>query len=346
MIKISIIIPVYNVPLDYLRTCLDSLISQSMQECEFIVVSDGAPEAERSICDEYANKDSRFKFFRREHAGVSATRNFGIEHAQGEYITFVDSDDWIARDTCSKVYAIAKENDSDFVFWDLNFFHNNEISSTTSFSKANLAILNSNELNLFKQRTIHAYAKESLVPALTPCKIIRSSLIKNINLKYNEDLNYGEDRVFNFTLMKNSLRVSYLHESLYFYRIHSLSATQKYQENYLANAIKYISQLDKLSCNSFNKELGNEFWEAYTIAWQRYYMNSENSLSFFERMADLSSLLKQPFCSKKIQDATYENLNIISSIELFLMKRRIYTIIWIHGLAKGLIQAIHPCLPK
>lgn len=343
---ISIIVPVYKVQLDYLRICLDSLINQTMKESEFIIVSDGAPKAECSVCEEFAKKDSRFKFYKRTHVGVSATRNFGIDVAQGDYLTFVDCDDWIAKDTCSKVYAIAKENNSDFAFWDLNFFHNNKISSKTSFSKANLATLNNEELNLFKQCIIHAYTKELLVPALTPCKIIRSSLIKKIGLKYNEDINYGEDRVFNFTLMKNSLRISYLCESLYFYRIHAQSATQKYQENYLGNAIKYISQLDKLSCNSFNKELGNEFWEAYSISWQRYYMNSENPLSFSKRMANLVSLLKQSFCSKKIQDATYENLNIISSIELFLVKRKIYAIIWIHGLAKGLIEAIHPCFPK
>ena len=82
MIKVSVIVPVYKVPLKYLRACLDSLTAQTLQECEFIVVSDGAPEAECAICAEYAGKDSRLKFFRREHAGVSATRNYGIEKAQ------------------------------------------------------------------------------------------------------------------------------------------------------------------------------------------------------------------------------------------------------------------------
>ena len=118
MIKVSVIVPVYKVPLEYLRACLDSLTAQTMQECEFIIVSDGAPEAECSICDEFATKDSRFKFFKQEHAGVSAARNFGIEQAQGEYIIFVDADDWIKSETCEITYTFAKDNNSDIVLFD------------------------------------------------------------------------------------------------------------------------------------------------------------------------------------------------------------------------------------
>ena len=118
-IKVSIIVPVYKVPLEYLRDCLDSLNAQTLQECEFIVVSDGAPEAECSICEEYAAKDSRFKFFKREHAGVSATRNFGIKQALGEYISFVDSDDWIERDYTSILASL--KNNPDVVFFSFNY---------------------------------------------------------------------------------------------------------------------------------------------------------------------------------------------------------------------------------
>ena len=112
--KVSVIIPIYKVFPDYLRSCLDSLVAQDMEECEFILVSDGAPEIENSICEEYASKDARFKFFKCEHAGVSATRNYGIEKAQGEYITFVDADDWIEPGTCDTTYSFAQKNNRYF----------------------------------------------------------------------------------------------------------------------------------------------------------------------------------------------------------------------------------------
>ena len=115
-IKVSVIVPVYNV-LEYLRTCLDSLVAQTMCECEFIVVSDGASEAECSICEEYVAKDSRFKFFRRNHGGLAAVKNFGMTQAQGEYISFVDSDDWIAPDILKDAYELSRKTNSDVTFW-------------------------------------------------------------------------------------------------------------------------------------------------------------------------------------------------------------------------------------
>ena len=95
MIEISVIVPVYNTPSEYLRECFDSLTVQILPECEFIIVLDGSPDAAISICEEYAGKDSRFKIFNQPHSGVSAARNFGIDHAQGKYIAFVDGDDFL-----------------------------------------------------------------------------------------------------------------------------------------------------------------------------------------------------------------------------------------------------------
>ena len=132
-INISVIIPVFTVPLEYMRACFDSLKNQTMQECEFVVVSDGAPEEESSICEEYVNKDARFKFFRREHAGVSAARNFGIEHAQGEYIVFVDSDDKTTKDFCSAIYSSAKKWNSDILLFEQNLENRNTVSTFSLF---------------------------------------------------------------------------------------------------------------------------------------------------------------------------------------------------------------------
>ena len=113
--NISIIIPVYNVPQEYLRSCFESLVAQTMQNCEFVVISDGAPKMECSICEEYAAKDSRFKFFKCEHAGVSAARNFGLERALGEYITFVDSDDCVAPNFLETLFFLAQLHQVDVV---------------------------------------------------------------------------------------------------------------------------------------------------------------------------------------------------------------------------------------
>lgn len=91
---ISIIVPVYNAS-SYLRRCVDSILSQSYADFELLLINDGSTDCSKCICDEYATKDVRIRVFHRANGGVSSARNYGIEHATGEWITFIDSDDWV-----------------------------------------------------------------------------------------------------------------------------------------------------------------------------------------------------------------------------------------------------------
>ena len=95
--KISVIVPVYNVE-NYLRRCVDSIINQTYKNLEIILVDDGSPDNCPVICDEYAQKDSRIKVIHKENGGLSSARNCGMDMATGEYIGFVDGDDWIESD--------------------------------------------------------------------------------------------------------------------------------------------------------------------------------------------------------------------------------------------------------
>lgn len=89
---ISVILPIYNVE-NYLRQCLDSIIEQTFHNLEILLVNDGSTDGSGKICQEYLKKDSRIRYFEKENGGLSDARNYGIERAQGEYITFIDSDD-------------------------------------------------------------------------------------------------------------------------------------------------------------------------------------------------------------------------------------------------------------
>lgn len=104
MAKISVIIPIYN-NAAYLPKCLDSLLTQSFQDFEGILVDDGSTDGSAIICDEYLKKDSRLKVYHIQNQGVSHARNVGIEKATGEWISFVDSDDWITLDFLATLYG-------------------------------------------------------------------------------------------------------------------------------------------------------------------------------------------------------------------------------------------------
>lgn len=117
MCKVSIIIPVYNVE-KYLKKCVDSVINQTYKNLEIILVDDGSPDNCPAICDDYARIDNRVKVIHKQNGGQGEARNYGIETAQGEYLLFVDSDDYIAHDTVEILVNKAKKYDVDMVVFD------------------------------------------------------------------------------------------------------------------------------------------------------------------------------------------------------------------------------------
>lgn len=112
--KISVIIPVYKVE-DYLHRCVNSVLNQTMNGLEIILVDDGSPDNCPTICDDYAEKHENIFTFHKENGGLSSARNVGLKHARGKYIFFLDSDDWLDLDGLERLYRIAEETDVDFV---------------------------------------------------------------------------------------------------------------------------------------------------------------------------------------------------------------------------------------
>lgn len=109
---ISVIVPVYNVE-EYLKQCLDSILEQTFSNYEVILVNDGSTDSSGLICQEYAEKDSRIRYFEKENGGLSDARNYGIEQAQGEYLTFVDSDDFLDKMHLNVLYTALVNNNVD-----------------------------------------------------------------------------------------------------------------------------------------------------------------------------------------------------------------------------------------
>ena len=115
--KISVIVPVYNVTEEYFKVCIDYLIEQTLKEIEIIVVNDGSDEQLTGYYQSYCKKDTRINYIFQKNSGVSVARNAGIGAARGEYLVFVDADDWIEYNTCEQVYAYAKAQNLDVVLY-------------------------------------------------------------------------------------------------------------------------------------------------------------------------------------------------------------------------------------
>lgn len=120
LLKVSIIVPVYKAE-PYIRKCIDSILSQTFTNFELLLIDDGSPDNCGKICDEYAELDTRVHVFHKENGGVSAARNLGLDHAKGDYVCFIDSDDWIDPDMLETLIGWEQKKQTDLLFFGLKY---------------------------------------------------------------------------------------------------------------------------------------------------------------------------------------------------------------------------------
>lgn len=345
MTKITIIIPIYIVQEQYLRDCLNSVITQDLQEIECLLISDGAPEAESSICEEFVKKDSRFKFLKKDHAGVSAARNYGINHARGEYITFVDSDDWIAPDTCTKTYLFAKATNSDIVLWNLATTTENKkiiCEYKTDFRTTN-KVTEKQNFNLQRSSIIQGASYDNgtcIFPYYSAkvvcCKLIKKSIIMEHNLSYNESLTLSEDRLFNFDLLRCTKKIAYLDEVLYFYRTNPKSASQKYTPNSWERQKLYYEFIKQKAPNSFRHDIATALIREFFASWKLCYMNKSNRNSLSQRISALKKIWNSALIQESLPYVDTKMLNLTLQLEFFFLRRNFFLLVWLHGVKNRL----------
>ena len=227
MPKISIIVPVYNVE-KYLRKCVDSILNQTFKDFELILVDDGSIDTSGKICDEYNLKDNRIKVIHKENGGLSSARNAGLDIAQGEYIGFVDSDDWIELDMYEELYKICKENDTDVGIVGINYGGASEKKKSKKIEiYSNKLILDDLVYNKGKEITWPAWNKLWLK------KVIGES-------RFKEGRIY-EDGLFLYSLSSKIKKVAKIDYEAYNYRMDNESITRskisKKQVDFLYNTL-------------------------------------------------------------------------------------------------------------
>ncbi len=215
MPKISIIIPVYNTEL-YLKKCLDSIISQTYQDYEVIIVNDGSTDNSQNIISEYEKKykDKIFAYYK-ENEGVSIARNFGIEKSKGEFITFVDSDDYIDKYMLEKMIKKANEDNFDMIICNLLYIYPNKKVIGKSNIKGDLLTKDQIKNNII-----------NILPAMCG-KLIKRNLYTNFKFKPNI---WYEDVESYFRMYPKLNKIGYINQDLYFYPQRNDSITYTYNE--------------------------------------------------------------------------------------------------------------------
>lgn len=226
---VSIIIPVYNAE-QYLEYSIDSALKQTYSNIEVILIDDGSVDNSNNICLEFCAKDSRVKYFYQKNSGVSVARNHGLEQAQGDWICFLDADDWMELNQIKHLLNLAQKYSVEIVQGALchSTLPKRKDFNQNGFLFENIEIIKM-LLSPFQYSKVEKVKEANLLNSTQGCygKLFARNLLKRHNIKFPLSTRLGEDMLFYYNCLLNVRNVVILDEQLYNYRVYANSTTQK-----------------------------------------------------------------------------------------------------------------------
>ncbi len=315
---ISIILPVYNGENTICQT-IDSILTQSYQNFQLIIVDDGSKDSTQQRCKKYL-KNRKINYYKLENGGVSKARNFGLEKAKGEYITFIDSDDLYEKFFLeTMLYQIQKGFDL-------------VTCGYQNFEKSNKIFLANIEIAKTKAEYIKQLQNKYLFNQIWN-KIYSSEIIKEHEIKFDESLSIAEDWNFNLDYLKFSKAYTVCNRSLYLYRISNSGLGFKYRKD--ASEIK-LSLLEKMKYNFFiTAEEKNYIYDSYIRQYYAYFsniMDKRNLDKIGIKKNKIYSIINSVSFTKRINECTSNNLKN-KILLLPLKKKKFKTILFLSKIA-------------
>lgn len=295
--KFSIIIPVYNVE-NYLSQCLDSVINQTLLDIEIICVNDGTKDCSRYILEQYKKRDDRIQIVDKKNGGLSSARNAGIKVATGEYILFLDSDDYLSQYTCERLYYEVLEHHPEIIVFGGNVFPSylkNDPWLTRNLQTRSVVYDDGGIHPLLKENGAHPFVWRDCFK--------REFLIKN-KILFDESIRFAEDLIFQFMTFPLANQVIFISDKLYYYRwirpnsLMANAAKDLYQ--------KYMYHIDALyiiaefwNNRGLLKQYTHEFmaWTVSFMGWDLYNYQGEGK-------SDLINQLYEFWEKYELQNAT------------------------------------------
>lgn len=323
---ISIVVPIYNVE-KYLKRCLDSLVNQTYKNIEIILVNDGSTDNSLEICKEYSKNDSRIKIVSKKNEGLGMARNTGIDNADGEYICFFDSDDFVEIDAIEKMHnVIIKEQPQIVCFGFKKLDKNGDIINTY--------IQDANKMNFYGDDVINEFLPELISEnpdtgmswglIMSAWSAIYSmKLIKKTGWRFVSERDIISEDVYSLLLLyKNVNKVSILNEALYFYCVNPSSLTHTYRKDRYEK-IKYFYRMCQNICKELQYPetvqrriiypyLGN------TIAALKQIVSSDNR--FKDKFIDLEKVVKDKTLQDVLQTSKNNKWNFSKKILFFTIR--------------------------
>ena len=335
--KVSIIIPVYNTE-KYLRHCVESLTRQTLGEIEIIIVDDGSGQKCAFLCDELAKSDDRIKVIHKENEGQGIARNCGIKASVGEYIGFVDSDDYVDLNMYETLYSVAKKTDSDVVMSGISFVGGNTFSKSGEYS----------EKNYFDTETV--FEKENIkqlilgvtgaMPSDPDDSRYGVSVCKNIfrrSLLYSEEIEFvserkiiSEDTIFLVDFLVHAKRAVGIPGAFYRYRRNDDSFSKSYRSDRFEKILIFLSELE----DRIGKVVTRDEYDLYfkrlvqgyarILCSQEIMYAKEQNISYSQLCKRLRMICKDKLVSETLKSYPWYKLPKKQAAFAFAMKYKLY----------------------
>ena len=320
--KISIIVPIYNAE-SFLSKCVDSILTQTETDLELILVNDGSSDNSLTICNNYATRDTRVKVIDQKNAGVSVARNKAIELASGDYIGFVDSDDWIASNMFENLLNEAYKTNADVVMCDATTVYSNGKTEDDTI------------MQLLSSKVLY---KSDFTPQLllemagSACRCIYKNDKSNINLRkyklnYPVGIKFSEDRIFNLYAFGQANKVSYIKESYYYRYVNTESAVHRFHIDYF--------EAYKLASNAITeaiKLVWNDKEEYHIAYYSQFIAGAFGAINnYYYKTSTLNSKERRNLVKKLCDDRqlryAISKLDNISTRENWILNRKYFLLI-------------------
>lgn len=335
--RISVVLPIYNVQ-NYLEQCVQSLIEQTYKDIEILLVDDGSTDKSGEICDKLATKDDRITVFHKENGGTHTARNLGIQKASGEYVMFLDPDDWLDTDTFEKLAAKIQESTPDVIRFNyVREFEDRSVKKENTFLEQK--VYEGQECKKVCRQTVGLIGEELKNPenfnflASACFSLYKREMILKNNLEFFNIRKIAtfSDGLFNISFLLKANKFQYVDECFYHYRkFTSGAATSKYREDFLSRQLVMFDYMKDLIKDADDEDFLKAYANRIVLSSMEMCLNvfkSDKSVAL--KFAEIKDIL-----NSEIHKSAYKNLTLRDfptkwKVYFFFIKHRLTAFVYI-----------------
>lgn len=331
-VKVSIIVPIYKVPEPYLRKCIESIINQTLNDIQILLVDDGSPDNCGAICDEYARVDMRIEVIHKKNGGLSSARNAGFLAAKSKWIMFVDGDDWIELNMCETMYNLGEKNEVQLVMCGMTKEYRYS-SEPYKYYLEDQKIYVGEECKWLQEQLLHFNGNI----AVAYCKLIDRRVLEDNQILHDEVLRQGAEGLeFNLRLFEHIKRAMFIDRPFYHYIYNNNSISASHNEANHEFVIKCFEKIKKFIESSSNRErlypwFNNRLLYVIITTAISGYFNPTNTEAYADKKRKYVAYLEKPIVKEALQTKNMEGINKQRQVILFLIKLRMFFLLDILG---------------